>query len=54
MNRLHQWINTGLLLVCAAALVGLWLESRRPETRCVEVDQRGNCVKLWAETGALD
>jgi len=44
VNNLHQWLNTGLLAVCAAALVGLWLaETRAVSVQCL--DQNNELVQ---------
>lgn len=56
MNRLHQWLNTGLLAVCVAALVLLLTRDRDLGVECLEpqevaqqffkINQPGYCVAV--------
>jgi hypothetical protein len=57
MSKLHQWVNTGLLFVCAAALVGIWhsqardigvqcLDQNHPALQHLHIDRPGYCVAV--------
>jgi hypothetical protein len=57
VSRLHQWINTGLLVICAAAIGALWrhetrdlgvqcLDATHPALQHLKIEQPGYCVAV--------